>query len=305
MAPIARDKALARLARVAHRQHGLFTVRQVRAAGLASSTFYDQVRAGRWELVAPRVYRATVAAPLTWVERLAAACLSKGAVAARSSAAALYGLVGHPADPQVLVPHARHRKGDRSTVLLAPHDVAVVRGIRATSPARTLIDAVAGMDAAAARDLVEAAIVRRLVRVERLERRARELWAPRRRGCAVVLRILAERHPELGRARNEWEARLLRLCAAAGLPTPSCNLEVRVGDHRFVLDVAWPGPKVFIEFDGFEPHARRAQFDRDRERQNLLVAAGWVPFRMTSTTLRRGPSCLRPVAARLPGRSDG
>jgi hypothetical protein len=44
---------------------------------------------------------------------------------------------------------------------------------------------------------------------------------------------------------------------------------------------------VFLEFDGFLPHMGRRVFDDDRVRQNMLVQAGWLPFRVTSAMLGR------------------
>ena len=148
--------------------------------------------------------------------------------------------------------------------------------------------------------LVDAAIVRRLVRVAVLERRARELWAPRRNGCAIVLRVLADSHPDLALARSEWEALAVRLLAEHGLPAPELDHEVRIGNRRYFLDLAWPAERVYAEFDGFSYHGGREPFDRDRERQNDLASEEWLPFRLTSTALRADPAAaLSHLAAAL------
>jgi hypothetical protein len=62
-----------------------------------------------------------------------------------------------------------------------------------------------------------------------------------------------------------------------------------------VIDFAWPGQMVAVEFDGFVPHAGRPVFDDDRERQNELVDAGWRVYRLTST------ACRVTAGARSPG----
>jgi hypothetical protein len=278
------------LAAVASRQYGCFRHRQAVEAGFADSTIDRRISTGTWEVVEPFVYRAALATPIQPIDRLAARCLARDGVAAYQSAAALYGITAHPPEPQVLVPHGRHNKGDFSTRFLPSYDIATVARLKATTPARTLVDLCRFRTDTEATQLVESALVKNIVTVDRLERRARELLAPRREGCRRVLRVLGTLHPEFAHTRNEWEALMLRLVVDAGLPTPIANYEVLVEGQRFVLDLAWPAWLVLAEFDGRDPHARRRVFDGDRERQNALVAAGWLPFRFTSTALVRTPA---------------
>ena len=74
-----------------------------------------------------------------------------------------------------------------------------------------------------------------------------------------------------------------------GLPDPRVNYRVQVGGRRRYLDLAWPDAKVAVEFDGFVPHSTRRVFDDDRARQNDLVADGWTVFRVTKTMLDADP----------------
>jgi very-short-patch-repair endonuclease len=117
-----------------------------------------------------------------------------------------------------------------------------------------------------------------------------------------VLHHLSSQHPELWRARNLWEARVLRLFRSALLPDPIPNHPVDVDGQRRVLDFAWPAMNVAVEFDGFVPHTTRRVFDDDRERQNLLVDAGWRVYRLTATSVRRQPRrSIAPIARALTG----
>jgi very-short-patch-repair endonuclease len=122
-----------------------------------------------------------------------------------------------------------------------------------------------------------------------LERRARELHAPRRAGCATVLRLIAETHPEVTRARNGWEARVLRVLARLGVPAPRVNYRVRVGGRTRYIDLAWPDHMLAVELDGFVAHSNRRVFDEDRARQNDLVAAGWQTYRVTWKAIATDP----------------
>ena len=146
--------------------------------------------------------------------------------------------------------------------------------------------------------MLDTAIVQQLVTMERLASRARELWARRRNGCAIVLSLLEARDPGLSSARNLWEAKVARIVRELGLPPPHMNYGVVVGGRRRYLDFAWPDAKVAVEFDGFVPHSTRRIFDDDRVRQNDLVADGWTVFRVTKAMLDRDPAAtFGPIAA--------
>ncbi len=149
--------------------------------------------------------------------------LSSGGVASHSNAAALYGLLAPPKRHEITVARSA-RSGStawaHSCTSLASADVARVDRIPATAPARTLIDEAGTVRYGQFEDLLDLAIVTRVVRPTRLRARATELWAPRRRGCAVVLELLDQRDPELLNTWNIWEARVLRMVRAAGLPLP-------------------------------------------------------------------------------------
>lgn len=290
-----------RLAAIARRQHRLFTLEQAVACGYTHDFVWRRVRDHRWKEVEPHVYRATLAGTPTWQETLLAVVLTTNGVAGGRSAAALFGLLPPPNVPEVVIDHrirsARHRRpGVRAVRDLTERDVVEVDGIPSTSVARSLVDLASSLGEGRVTDLVDTAIVRRLVTARRLAEAATKLWAPRRNGCAVVLRVLQTAHPELWRARNEWEARVLRHLSRLGVPDPIPNLPVHVGGRRRVIDFAWPEIKVALEFDGFVPHSNRRTFDDDRARQNDLVDDNWRVYRVTSSALRRSArGALAPV----------
>jgi very-short-patch-repair endonuclease len=304
---MASDDPYERLRRVARRrgQRGSFTNRQATDAGLTASQLYRLVRRGIVERLAPRVYRFTVGRAPDWKDRLAAELLSTGGVACGLSAAALYGLSDPPARPQVLVVHGARRKaaGRHSTRELARFERVVVDGLPALAPVRMVLDAVHRLPPRQATALVEGAIIRGLVKLEALERRARELAHPKRPGCAVTLRILGELHPELARSRNQWEALVVRRAREYGLPAPRLEHEIVVAGRRYFADAAWPAEKVMLEFDGRDPHMRRRVHDHDSVRRNDLESAGWARFGLTAAALQRGDErAFRHVATALADR---
>ena len=237
------------------------------------------------------MYRVAASEPPSWRSKLHALTLSTRGVASHSSAAALYGLLEPPARHDITV-ETRARTESvgsavRSTNLMTRVDLATMDDIPATTPARTLIDIAGVLPVDQFRDVLDLALVTRTVSSSRLRRRAVELWAPRRNGCALVLRELDARTPQFARVRNLWEVRVLRHARDLGLPEPLADYRVNVGGRARYIDFAWPDQRVAVEFDGFLPHSTRRVFDDDRVRQNDLVDDGWRVFRLTSMALER------------------
>jgi very-short-patch-repair endonuclease len=240
-----------------------------------------------------------------WRTLTLAQILSIGGAARRRSALAVHGLLVPPDEPEVVVVRNRRtatRAQAPSTDCLPEADLTVVEGIPVTAAARTLIDVAGLLPRAQFEDVLDTAIIRRLVMVGRLRSRAEELRAPRGNGCSIVLALLDDRDPGLRQAANVWEAKVLRIVRRFGLPAPAVNHRVRVGGRVRYLDFAWPDAKVAIEFDGFVPHSTRRVFDDDRARQNDLVADGWTVFRVTAAMLRDPERTFAPIAAAVSGK---
>ena len=64
-------------------------------------------------------------------------------------------------------------------------------------------------------------------------------------------------------------------------------MHVWVAGRRFWLDFAVEAVQLAIEVDGVSAHSDPAAFHRDRERQNLLIRAGWTVLRYTPHQLQR------------------
>lgn len=285
----AREVALRRVARA---QHDVFSFAQAVESRFTKWAIQRRLGSQRWEEVDTHVYRVTVARPPSARQLLMAATLASKGVASGPSAAALYAWARFPGDHEVTVLRGArpitHAKV-RMTKTLPRADIATVDGIRVTAPARTLIDLGGVLPLDEFEDMLDRALLSKAVRPHRLETRARELRAPRRSGCAVVLKLLETRHPEVANADVLWEAQVLRVLDRFGVPRPRVNFPVRIGGQMRKLDLAWPDHKVFGELDGFAVHAQRRVFDDDRVRQNLLVADDWRPFRLTYTEFKLRP----------------
>jgi very-short-patch-repair endonuclease len=290
----------AQLSAIARRQHGVFALRQVLEGGFTRPLVRRLLHRQVWEEVVPCVYRVAASRPVDWRQRQMALVLATGGLSSGLASSALRGLTDPPGTPEILLARAPRRAYDaviNTSCVIDPIDRTVIDGIPATTVARTLVDLGGRLPRAVFEDVLDTAIVRRLVTVDRLRARAESLWAPRRNGCAIVLELLDARDPRLHRAANVWEAKVLRIVRDLGLPPPEVNHRVRVGGRVRYLDLAWPDGKVAIEFDGFVPHSTRRTFDDDRARQNDLVADGWTVFRVTAAMLRDVERTFGPIAA--------
>ncbi|WP_346623019.1 hypothetical protein [Blastococcus montanus] len=128
--------------------------------------------------------------------------------------------------------------------------------------------------------------------------RAAALRQPRCRGSRQAREVAALAD---GLAESPQETRLRLLLHRAGLPAPVAQYEVR-HERTFVarLDFAYPEHRLAIEYDGVW-HGDRAQFARDRQRLNRLLAAGWRVLFVTAADLRDPVALVARVAAALAG----
>jgi very-short-patch-repair endonuclease len=64
-------------------------------------------------------------------------------------------------------------------------------------------------------------------------------------------------------------------------------INVRVKGYE--VDALFVDTRVIVELDGWSYHSSRRSFERDRERDTVLLAAGYVTVRITWERLTRQP----------------
>jgi very-short-patch-repair endonuclease len=275
--------------------HGVFRVRDARAAGLTRNQVEHRVETGRWVTLHPGVFRLRGVAP-TWKGKLLAACWAGGgrAVASRRSAAALHGLPGGKRDfAEITTPRWRRTRHDGVTVhestRLDPCDVEVVDGVPVTTVGRTLFDLGGVYGRGMVEYALENALRRGLITLPALEATLHRLSRRGRAGGPVLRHLLEARRVRSSPTESEMETKLLRILEAAGLPRPSVQHEVWVG-NRFVgrVDLAYPKARIAVEYDSDEFHSGRRATRRDRARRHELIAAGWLPVDIGPAELRDG-----------------
>lgn len=248
------------------------------------------VKAGLWRAVLRGTYTdARGEIDLALRARAALRVLPKGCLVADRCLLWLFGVDVLPPGPALLevvvergavVPRRVGVKGRQAAI--PPGDRRQLRGVRTLRLARATVDLMR------LQPLTEAVVVADAVQHAGLltaERIADEFAAHRGlRGIRQAERVLELSSPL---AESPPESRLRVTLVLGGLdPVP--QYDVRAADGRWLarVDLAFPDARVAIEYDGKQVHSQADVFTRDRQRQNALVAAGWVVLRYTAEDLR-------------------
>lgn len=266
----------------------MITLEQLLEAGLGHDAVAHRVRARTMQ----RLHRGVFllgAAPPTQMARARGAVLAcgPGAVLSHRSAAELFGLLPE-AGCDVEVTVVGRNPGSHPGIrlhrprALARQDVTKVRGIPVTSIARIICDLAATESPRALQDAFQEALYRKAVTPRTvssvLERE------PRRKGAPVIRALL--RDPRM--TRSSRERVLLKLIDQAQLPKPLTNVRL----HGFLVDAYWPEHGLVLEFDGWEAHGHRHAFERDRKRDQVMLANGLRAMRVTDRHLEHEPVAL-------------
>jgi very-short-patch-repair endonuclease len=283
------------IAALARRQHGIVTRGQLEKLGLREGAIDDRIASGYLQ----PVFRGTFAVghrAISRKARMLAAVLAcdEGTVLSHGSAAELLGLWNKPlAIIHVIPPDWSGRKIDgirwHRVRLPSPDEVVVRAGIPCTTVSRTLVDMAGWTGWGSMRSLVEQAAILRLLDVDEIDRilaQGRRRGAPRLRSVLAPWRSKDGATPKL---RSRLEARLFPRLVEEGLPRPRCNVRLRLEGNFLEIDLLWEEQRLAIETDGEETHGTSAAFQRDRWRDQLLIAAGYRTARVTWAQVRDEP----------------
>ncbi len=274
------------MVRLAGRQHGNVTRRQLLDAGFSPTVIARLTSSGVLHHVHRNVY-AVGRPPHSALERAAAAVLACGPTAALSHfpALALWGLTAWPASVRhVTVTQDRRPRGIRVHVCrtLLPRDLRTREGIRVTSLGRTVLDCAPGLSDRRLTRLVNEALRARRLNQTQLADLARR--CPTHPGAPKLRRFIG---PELVLTRSVFEEQFLAFCARHGLPRPLVNHSI----NGYEVDIYFEAEQVIVELDGWEFHKTRDAFERDRLRDADAYEAGAIPtIRITYERLRAEPA---------------
>jgi very-short-patch-repair endonuclease len=165
---------------------------------------------------------------------------------------------------------------------LPEQEVTAKHGIPLTTPARTICDLAATEPLREIEAALTEARIHRLATDRQIAAVIQR--APTRPGASVV-RTLFDAENDTGYTRSRAERILRDLLRAAGLDRPLFNEPVL----GYVVDAVWPKQRLIVEVDGYTYHRHRAAFERDRRRDQQLIAAGYRIIRVTWIQLRDHP----------------
>lgn len=295
--------------RLAATQHGVVSRTQALQCGVTARQITVRLDSGRWQVVMPGVYRVE-GSPQTWRQRLKAAALwaGEGFAVSHHAAAALWGFGRYDEGPVELT-LARYARAPRGVVLhqarvLAPRDVASLEKLRVTTVERTLLDLAACDPFEDVRAACDEALRRKWTNTERLS--VAVARAAGRPGVGLIGSLVDGYVGGRGPTESELEARVAEVLEACGLPSPVRQARVVVGDRVRRLDFRIPGTRVVIEADGYAWHSSPEAFERDRQRDNALIARGFTVLHWTWRALREEPETLvgQLYAVLSPGRAQ-
>jgi very-short-patch-repair endonuclease len=274
------------LAALAERQGGHVMYAQLIALGLTRRAVANLVARG--SLI--RVFRGVYAVghlATTPVDRAQAALLVAGprSVLSHGSAATLWGIWERWDEPfEITIADNRRPSGLRvhhsRTLTLA--DVTTERGLRVTSPARTIVDVAPRLSDRRLARAINDLRLRRLLSLEALQRLTDRL--PHRPGAKRVRALIgvSGREPTRSTFEDDW----IRFAARHRLPDHEMN--VHVGGHR--VDVLFIPDRLIVELDGWATHSTRQAFSEDRARDAEILSRTGIPtIRITHDGLHHRP----------------
>jgi hypothetical protein len=281
-----------RLARLATRQHGVVSRKQLFVLGLDADRIAYRLEVGRLH----RLYRGVYA---VGHERLSlrgrwlaavVACRSGGgeSVLSHRAAGSLHGILrSAPSNPIDVVATRAHRlRGVRCHRVRGLHadDTAIVDAIPVTSIHRTFLDLAEVMHPLRLFDALELSI--RLERFDLTEMHAMIARNPGRHGLKPLQEQLAHLVGTPAWLDSKLEAEFLfQLRLHPDLPEPLTHQLVE-GEP---VDFYWPEHRLVVEVDGDQYHRLARDRLNDTRRDRKLTLAGYVVMRVSELELKTDP----------------
>lgn len=269
----------------AARQYGVFSLAQARRAGLTDRMVEHRTETGAWVRLTPGVY-ALASAPPRWERQMAAALLSRpGSIVGGASAAHLHRLEGYgPGRPVILAPLEANPRSELARVIRTRsfEDMGTVRirGFPVSDLAETLVSIAGEAGEPRLERILDDALAAGALTLDQL---MATIGRRRSRPGMRTLRRLAElRLPDAYQPpTTELERLLYRLLDHPGIPPVSRQEPLGIAAHPMTVDAFIPAWRLIVEADGRRWHTRKADFERDRARDNAATANGLAVLRFT------------------------
>jgi very-short-patch-repair endonuclease len=266
------------IARIAARQHGVFTKQAARDCGLPESTIEWRARNGRYRSIWPTVY-SLPGVPDTWEKLAMAGVLHAGPGAALSGGAAARKLLIPGFEKERIEISTPKRIRDpgfavHSRTPLRTDEIIKRDSIPVTIPERTLLDLSAVLSEPRLEAAVDSVIHQGLSDFSHIVGYVEQSGLPRRRRSLLV-KILSERGDVVAN-ESLLETGLARLLRHPSLPPAVRQYRIYVGGKPVGRpDFAYPEVKLAVEGHSLKFHGSELQRKRDAARHELLESMGW------------------------------
>jgi very-short-patch-repair endonuclease len=250
------------------------------------------VECGKWVQLDTRVF-AVGSAPATWPRQMTAAVLSRPvALVAGRSAGYLHEFPGFRSGrPEILVPFAGNARSPLARVIRSRHFEQIasarVRGFQVTSVAETVLTLSYRESWETIELLVDDQLAAGRLAVPDFDPIFDRLIDARLRSLPMLRRIVADRSEDAYQPpTTELERLLYRALDSEELPTFERQIPFEYETTDATVDAYIPSWRLIVEGDGRRWHTRKADFERDRERDNAAAAAGLQVVRFTYRMLQ-------------------
>jgi very-short-patch-repair endonuclease len=287
----------ARILSLARRQHGTVGRWQLLAEGLSRNEIATRLADGRLTELHRGVYLVGAVAGPHAHEMAALLAFKLSAVLSHRTAASLWDLLPYHATATVWVTIPPERSANRPRIqairaTLPPKDTRKRGRLRLTSPPRTVLDmasllvepgAPRGSEGQYELEWLIAEAQFRGIASER-ELRDQLKRNPFKRGTPALRSVLdIPGGPK--RTRSKGERAMLRLLREHQIEGFETN--ARIGGYE--VDFLWRDEGVVVELDGYDGHAGRIAFERDRLKWASLSARGLLVLPITGRQIRDDP----------------
>lgn len=276
----------ARIVAVCRRQRGVIEHGQLVDAGLGPRAISQRVEALTLFVVTTRVYALS---PVITDDALRAAMVLSvrgRTILSHWSAAELLQMADRPSllHHVSTTGHARSRPGLVVHRTRTELPVVRVRGLPVTTPDRVLLDLAVDVHGRPLERIVAETLFHRLLTEEDVEAAAGAYPGhPGARNLSLI-------NPDAARNRRTetpLEEEALTKLDTLQLPPFVCQYDLfgQTG-RRYRADFFWREQGVLLETDGRSAHQRKKDFEKDRDRDNDLLAIGLRTMRVTRRQLR-------------------
>lgn len=284
------------ITKTAEQQHGVVSLDQLRSAGVTDKTIRYRISTGEWTRTARRIF-AIGGTPPSVGRSLWTAYLSRDrAVISGRSAAAIHRFDRsvHPTMPEMTVPFTNDGRSSVASITRSQFfnhlEISNVQGLPVTSPAETLFTVAQWFHPKRTERILDDLLLKNEAIIESIKYIYERGQGHRVRGMAVMRPLVLERLIEaFVPSESALEQLALEVFSHRDIPPFTKQLPLPWAPSAGRLDLCVQAWNLIIELDGRTWHARTEAFERDRDRDNAAVAAGYVVMRFTWKALTKTP----------------